>query len=79
MALSLLPKNRVVEGFAVVQKRAAKYSELRPFTAYFKRQWFKVFNPDLWCVGSSDLRTNNATECEYKFNGSVIQLSSYKQ
>jgi hypothetical protein len=64
MALSLLPRDRVMEGHSIVKKCAKKYRDLLQFAAYFEREWIKTFNPDLWCVGSSNFRTNNSTECK---------------
>lgn len=77
MALSLLPKDRVLAGFHIVKSRAAKYNELHQFVVYFQRQWFKSFKPDLWCVGSSTFRTNNSTECECTFSSPRTWLSDF--
>lgn len=79
MALPLLPKERVLEGFNLLKKQAQKYKDLRQFVGYFEHQWFKVFKPELWCIGCTTFRTNNATECKYMFNCPRIRLLNFNQ
>ncbi|CAF1512869.1 unnamed protein product [Adineta steineri] len=74
MALSLLPQDRVLEGFHIVKIRAKKYNELHRFVVYFERQWFRVFKPHLWCIGATVFRTNNSTESNnHRLNARIKQ------
>ncbi|CAF4081080.1 unnamed protein product [Rotaria magnacalcarata] len=85
MALSLLPKDRVLEGLHIVKSRAVKHNELRQFVLYFEpnnhrlnariRQW----HPNIWYF-LVHLRTEEATISRniLKANLALIAPSQYQ-
>lgn len=71
MRLSLLPCNRVeagyqqLENFIMNSRRLKK--DFKKFIKYFNLTWFRKFEPNEWCVGNLQRRTNNNLEGYNRF------------